>query len=176
MAVALGFGLSGCAAPVAAASPVDAQMSYLLAHYDDRNVAEFGQLGGTDCVNFTSQGLLARGWTMNAEWWHSEVSGVQEYGRPWISSTALMNYLAAHPELAEEVSVDGVVVGDLAQFDYKNTGIRNHTGTISRITGEGADRTVFLVQHSDDAAYKPVDSLIASHGGTGTVHYWHLLK
>jgi hypothetical protein len=32
------------------------------------------------------------------------------------------------------------------------------------------------VQHSDDADYKPVDSLIASHGGTGTVHYWHLLK
>jgi len=151
-------------------------MAYLLAHSADRNVAQFGQLGGTDCVNFTSQGLLARGWTMTAEWWHSEASGVHEYGRPWISSTALMEYLAAHPELAEEVGADEVVVGDLAQFDYRNTGIRNHTGTISRISGDGPEQEIFLVQHSDDAAYKSVDSLVDSHGGTGTVHYWHLLK
>ena len=52
------------------------------AHYDDRNVGEFGQLGGTDCVNFASQGLLARGWTMTAEWWHDNITcKTQESGR-----------------------------------------------------------------------------------------------
>jgi len=166
--------LSGCATSPAASAPtpVEAQMDYLMAHFDDRNVGQFGQLGGTDCVNFASQGLLARGWTMNSEWWHSEASGLHQYGRPWISSTALMSYLTAHPELAREVGPGEVVIGDLAQFDYKNTGKRNHTGTVSRIDGD----EVFLVQHSEDDAYKSVDALIESHGGTGTVHYWHLLK
>ena len=63
-------------------TPVEAQMSYLMAHYDDRNVGEFGQRGGADCVNFASQGLLARGWTMTAEWWHDNMTcKTQESGR-----------------------------------------------------------------------------------------------
>jgi len=156
-------------------TPVDAQMSYLLAHFDEPNAQAFGRLAGTDCVNFTSQGLLARGWTMNGEWWHSQAMGINQYGRPWISSTAFMTYLAEHPELGYELEDDEVVVGDIAQFDYEDAGIRNHTATVSRVTGEGDSREIFVVQHNEDAAYKPVESLLEAHGPQAKVHYWHLV-
>lgn len=161
-----------------AVTGVDRQMAYLFEHWDERNVLGFGSLAGTDCVNFTSQGLLARGWRMDDEWWHSQVAGVyNDYGSPWISSTAFMKYVAGHPDLGRELAddeLDELAVGDIAQFDYSNAGIRNHTGTVSRITGSGADREVFVVQHSGDFAYRPVAELLASHGGEGTVHYLHL--
>ena len=153
-------------------TPLDAQMNYLLAHATEPNAHAFGRLDGTDCVNFTSQGLLARGWTMNADWWHSQSLGVNQYGRPWISSTALMNYLNDHSELGHEVAADEVTIGDIAQFDYEDAGIRNHTGTVSRVTGHGDSREIFLVQHSDDAAYKPVASLLEAHGPQAKVYYW----
>lgn len=154
-------------------TPVDAQMNYLLEHWDTPNAMAFGRLNGTDCVNFASQGLLARGWSMTPDWWHAQASGVNQYGRPWISSTAFMNWLADHPELAVEVDQADAVIGDIAQFDYDNVGGRNHTGTVSKIAGEGAEREVFVVQHNKDADYSPVAEMLASHGPQAKVYYWH---
>ena len=51
---------------------------------------------GNDCVNFTSQSLIARGWTMDAEWSFS----AGQYSAAWASSTAFAAYLTAHPERA----------------------------------------------------------------------------
>jgi hypothetical protein len=158
-------------------TPLDAQMNYLLAHWDSPNALNFGRLDGTDCVNFTSQALLARGWTMTNEWWHSQSSGVNQYGRPWISSTAFMQYLEKHPELAVPGSAADVAVGDIAQFDYDGTGSgrtakRNHTGTVSKVL----DGQVFVVQHNKDADYEPVADMLASHGPQAKVYYWHLVS
>ncbi|WP_420898342.1 amidase domain-containing protein [Cryobacterium fucosi] len=36
-----------------------AARAYALAHWDDCNTDEFGSISGNDCVNFTSQSLLA---------------------------------------------------------------------------------------------------------------------
>jgi len=157
-------------------TPLDAQMNYLLAHWDSPNALTFGRLNGTDCVNFTSQALLARGWTMTSEWWHSQSSGVNQYGRPWISSTAFMRYLEDHPELAVPVDAADVAVGDIAQFDYEGTGTgdaakRNHTGTVSKVLGD----EVFVVQHNKDSDYEPVDDMLAAHGPQATVFYWRVL-
>jgi len=157
-------------------TPLDAQMNYLLAHWDSPNALSFGRLNGTDCVNFTSQALLARGWTMTNEWWHSQSSGVNQYGRPWISSTAFMAYLEKHPELAVPVDAADVAVGDIAQFDYDGTGSgnsakRNHTGTVSKVS----DGEVFVVQHNKDADYEPVADMLAAHGPQANVFYWRVL-
>ena len=165
--------LSGCSAAPAPTGSVDAQLDYLLAHWDERNTEQFGSFGGTDCVNFTSQGLLARGWTMDADWWHLPVLWSHQYSKGWVSSTAFRDYLAEHPERAVEATADEVVVGDIVQFDYDNSGNRDHTATVSRIDADG---TIRVVQHSDDADYRSVDDQLALHDeGDGRVYYWHVL-
>jgi len=166
--------LGGCsAAPSPATEGPDAQLDYLLAHWDERNTEQFGSFGGTDCVNFTSQGLLARGWTMDEDWWHLDVLWTHQYAKAWVSSTAFRDYLAEHPERAVETTEAEVVVGDIVQFDYDNSGNRDHTATISRIDPDGS---IMVVQHSDDADYRSVDDQLALHvEGDGRVYYWHVL-
>jgi len=164
--------LAGCASPTPV-SGVDAQLAYLGSHWDSRNVDGYGSLDGTDCVNFTSQGLIARGWKMNDDWWHVSAVGLHKYSSPWVSSTAFMNYLAEHPELATVVDAAGAELGDIVQFDYDNSGNRDHTATISRIDDDG---TIFVIQHSDDAEFRSVDEQLETHdGGEGTAYYWHVV-
>ena len=160
---------SGCAAEPAETG-VDSQLEYLQSHFDERNTSGFGSLEGTDCVNFTSQGLLARGWEMTEEWWHLPVLGQHQYSKAWVSSTAFAAYLADHPELATESTAAEIEIGDLVQFDYDNSGNRDHTATVSRIDGG----SIFVVQHSPDAEFKPVQEVIDEHGGDGTAYFWKL--
>jgi len=163
--------LAGCAAEPT--TGVDAQLAYLGTHWDDRNASQYGSLEGTDCVNFTSQGLIARGWKMNDEWWHVTTVGLHKYSSPWISSTAFKNYLTEHPELATVVDASEADLGDIVQFDYDNSGNRDHTATISRIDDDG---TIFVIQHSDDAEFRSVDEQLETHDdGEGTAYYWHLV-
>ena len=157
--------------PAASASPVEAQLDYLTAHWSERNSSEFGSLGATDCVNFTSQGLLARGWEMDDEWWHFSILGWHRYGRPWTSSTAFRDYLAAHPELGDPIDAADAQVGDVVQFDWDSSGNRDHTATVSRIDENGG---IFVIQHSSDRQFEPVTQLVADHAdGAGDVFYWH---
>lgn len=172
VAVLIGASLSGCAtAP--ATSGVDAQLEYLHTYVDERNAEAFGSLSGTDCVNFTSQGLLARGWEQNSEWWHVDILGWHRYAKPWISSTAFSDYLSEHPELAEPTDAAGVVLGDILQFDWDDSGNRDHTATVSRIDADGS---IYVIQHSEDAEYASATQLIADHdAGIGQIYYWHLV-
>jgi len=165
--------LSGCTPSAPATTGPDAQLDYLLAHWDDRNEAGYGSFGGTDCVNFASQGLVARGWEMDEDWWHLEVLWSHQYSKAWVSSTAFRDYLAGHPELAVDASADEVVVGDIVQFDYDDSGNRDHTATVSRVDDDG---TIHVVQHSDDADYRTVEEQLAAHDeGGGRVYYWHVV-
>lgn len=165
----------------AAGSPVSRQLAYLGAWWKTANRQAFGKLDGTDCVNFTSQGLLARGFPMNGEWWHSQSNGVNQYGRPWISSTALRDYLLARPDAATELEptdLSQLAVGDIAQFDWDNSGNRDHTATVSKITGVGPDREVFVVGHSPGYIDMPVYDLLHDDDKKKTdpvVHYIHLI-
>ena len=156
---------------VPAGRGVDAQLDYLDDHWQHRNSSQFGSLEGTDCVNFTSQGLLARGWTMNPEWWQLSVFGWNRYAKPWISSTAFRDYLAAHAELGSEIDRSDVRLGDIVQFDWDNSGNRDHTATVSRIDTDG---TIRVIQHSADRQFESVDDLLSDHAdGDGTAYFWH---
>jgi len=159
-------------------TPLDAQMAYVLKHWHERNVAEYGSLTDNDCVNFASQSLIARGWTQNAEWSHSiNANGTHNYSSPWISSTAMMKYFTAHPELATALTDqqrDQVVVGDIAQFDWDNSGDRDHTGIVTRIEGSGPDRVIYFAGHSLDSDYRSVDVAITTDHPGATAYYWHL--
>ena len=159
-------------------TPVDAQMSYVLAHWQERNEAEYGSYGDNDCVNFTSQSLIARGWEQNAEWNHKAGSdGTHSYSSAWLSSTSMMKYFTARPELATALTDDQrdqVVIGDIVQFDWDNSGDRDHTGIVSRIEGTGADRVIYFAGHSLDSDYRSVDTAVTTDHPGGTAYYWHL--
>lgn len=158
-------------------TPTDHEMLYLFQHWDHRNVDGFGSLAGTDCVNFTSQGLLARGWTMDADtsdlagwwFWKGTVTGAKNYSSAWISSTAMMRWLERHHELATRTDLDHAAIGDIVQFDWDHDGNPNHTGVVSRVD----DGSVWVVQHSDDEAYASVDDELGRHPGA-VAWVWHL--
>lgn len=160
-------------------TPVDAQMNYVLTHWQNRNVAEYGSYGDNDCVNFTSQSLIARGWEQNAEWNHKAAAdGTHSYSSAWLSSTSMMKYFTARPELATALTDDQrdqVVIGDIVQFDWDNSGDRDHTGIVSRIEGSGADRVIYFAGHSLDSDYRSVDVAITTDHPGGTAYYWHLV-
>jgi hypothetical protein len=119
------------------ATPLDAQLNYLLTYWQQRNEAEYGSYGDNDCVNFTSQSLIARGWVEDDEWYHHANSdGSHEYSKAWLSSTSMMKYFTARPEKATALTDqqrDQVVLGDIVQFDWDNSGDRDHTGVVTRI-------------------------------------------
>jgi len=158
-------------------TPLDAQMTYVLAHWSERNISEYGTLVDNDCVNFTSQSLIERGWEMDDAWWHTQTGGVDKYSSAWISSTSMMKYFAARPALATALTDDqrdSVVVGDIVQFDWDNSGDRDHTGIVTRVEGAGADRQIFFAGHSLDSDYRSVDVAITTDHPGGTAYYWHL--
>jgi hypothetical protein len=166
--------------PVSRASLAPAvrrEMAYAARYWKHRNVERFGDLKGTDCVNFVSQALLARGWKMTPQWNHSFLMTVNEYSPAWISSTAFMHYLAEHPKLATPLSWSQrgkVAVGDVVQFDYDDSGNRDHTAIVSRITGTGNDVVIDVAQHSGGALYRPLSSLLAAHTSAAKVYFWHI--
>ena len=161
------------------ASGLDKQLAYVMAHWTTRNLDEYGEIADNDCVNFTSQSLIARGWTMDDDWWHSQEGGVNSYATAWISSTAMMDYLGDHPELVTALTDDQrskVRVGDIVQFDWDNSGDRDHTGIVTRITGTGSKTKIFFAGHTLDSDFRSVDTAITKDHPGGTAYYWHLLK
>lgn len=186
-ACATALSLSACS-PVHDATPagtvirsteanVTDEIAYAKAHYKKPNTAKFGDLHGTDCVNFVSQTLLARGWKMNGDWSVSSDLLGMHYSRPWISSTGFHDYLATHPELATALTWeqrDKVAVGDVVQFDWDASGDRDHTAIVSGILGTGTNRVLLLSSHSPAAFDWPITDALAEHGSATQVYFWHL--
>ncbi|KFF59280.1 hypothetical protein JF66_12540 [Cryobacterium sp. MLB-32] len=166
-------------APVASAVPepltfsyvpdprITAQIDYVNAHWNDYNYAEYGNLRGTDCVNFTSQSLIERGWTMDAEWSFDKAGNY--YSPAWASSTAFAAYLTAHPERATPLTDeqrDRVKVGDIVQFDWDRSGDRDHTGIVTNVTKTAAGITIAYAGHTANTIDNSVDESLAKSGGT----------
>lgn len=184
------FSLAACSAvhEPSISSPIDrgqstavsAQIAYAKAHYKNPNSTEFGDLGGTDCVNFTSQTLLARGWAMTEEW-KFDSSAREPFTRPWISSTGFRDYLAQHPELATSLSWsqrDKVEPGDIVQFDWDNSGDRDHTAVVSGVSKdiETGERQLLLTSHSPGAFDWPIRDVLAENSPSTKVYFWHIVE
>ncbi len=123
---------------------VAAQLEYVHAHWDDTESDRFGVIDENDCVNFASQSLLARGWEVDDEWWYDEDGDAYASSDAWISSTMLRWYLEDHPERATALTDDQrdqVKVGDLVQFDWDDSGDRDHTGIVTAVTTEADGRS-----------------------------------
>jgi len=151
---------------------ITAQIDYALAHWQDYNSEVYGSIAGNDCVNFTSQSLIARGWTMDAEWSFS----AGQYSAAWASSTAFAAYLTAHPERATPLTADQraeVKVGDIVQFDWDDSGDKDHTGIVTRVENTASGVEVYYAGHTNNTDYRSVDESLALAGGS--VSYWSVV-
>ncbi|MFD1721290.1 amidase domain-containing protein [Amnibacterium endophyticum] len=153
---------------------VDRQLEYVLTYWKDYNPA-YQRLGDTDCVDFTSQSLLERGWEQQGTWTHAEQ--VVSSGPAWISSTAFRDFMTLHPELGTALTDDQrdrVKLGDVVQFDWDGSGDRDHTGVVTRITTEGGRTRIGYAGHTKDSDYRDVDESITIDHPGGTAFYWSL--
>lgn len=154
---------------------VVAQVDYVLQYWSDYNDEEWGVLERNDCVNFASQSLVVRGWEQTDEWHH----GGDPYTSTatWRSSTAMRDWLRTRPDLAtplEDAERDQVQLGDLVQFDWDNSGDRDHTGVVTRIERSDAGVKVYFAGHTLDSDYRDVDVAITQEHPGASVYYWRL--
>jgi len=158
---------------------VAAQLRYVREHWDATESDEFGYLDENDCVNFTSQSLLARGWEPDDEWWYDKEDG-DPYASSdaWRSSTALMWYLEDHPERATALSDDQrdqVKVGDIVQFDWNDSGDRDHTGIVTAVIHEDdGSISIHYAGHTDATWDRSVDWAITVDHPGGVASYWSI--
>ncbi len=158
----------------AALDGTDRQLQYVLRYWKRYNPA-FAPLGSTDCVDFTSQSLLVRGWKQQGAWRHA--ADVYRSGPAWISSTAFRDFMAAHPELGSpltDAQRSRVRLGDVVQFDWDRSGDRDHTGVVTRITRSGGRIRIGFAGHTQDSDYRDVDAAITKDHPGGRAHYWRL--
>ncbi len=171
------------AAPTAAptaepalSAPVAKQLDYLLAHWklENYNSAEWGILGENDCVNFASQAMIQRGWAMDGVWSSAKNGNAYDSSAAWRSSTAFMNYIQSTGKATAltDQQRDQVKVGDIAQFDWDNSGDRDHTGIVTKVERVGDTISIFFAGHTLDSDYRSVDTAITVDHPGGTAYYW----
>ena len=169
---------SGVADFSAYSDDVAAQLAYAFEHWDDTESDTFGYLDDNDCVNFTSQSLLARGWAEDDEWWFDESGDAYGHADAWISSTAMRDYLDAHPERATALTDDeraSVKVGDVVQFDWDDSGDRDHTGVVTSVETElDGSITILYAGHTDPTWDRSVDWAITELHPGGVAYYWSI--
>ncbi|TFD46372.1 hypothetical protein E3T55_17345 [Cryobacterium frigoriphilum] len=157
---------------------VQAQLDYVLAHWapETYNSAEYGVVNENDCVNFSSQALIERGWQMDDAWNNPMTGNAYAASSAWVSSTALMNYIAdsGRATALTDDQRDQVKVGDVAQFDWDNSGDRDHTGIVTRVEGTGDDVSIFFAGHTLDSDYRSVDTAITEDHPGATAYYWSI--
>ena len=149
-----------------AGGSVDAQLEYLQTYWQTYNLAEWGNynpLGG-DCVNFTSQGLIHRGWQMDDQWKSPGANGMAS--KPWISTTAMEAYLKGQGFVSNDNDhLDRVRPGDVGIFDWgeKGPGV-DHTMTVSKVEYTADGPIVYFVSHNSDGDYRELQyTLFTQH-------------
>lgn len=156
----------------------DRQMQYLLAHWNNYNTAQFGDLNsiGGDCMNFVSQSLLARGWTMTDEWYSADAGA--DWGDPWGHVPSFDEWLRGHPEYGATTlgfdQRDQVKVGDLVVFDWDGDGSLDHIQVVSAITVKDGVTSIAMVGHNTDSDYRDLDQTITVDHPGATGYFWSI--
>ena len=155
-------------------APVLRQLEYVRDNWDADESERYGVLGDDDCVNFTSQSLIERGWLPDDEWGYSADGDPYAATEAWRSSTRFRDYLAAHPERATPLSDRQraeVEPGDIVQFDWDDSGDRDHTAIVTAvIERDDGSIDVFYGGHTDATWDRSVDDH-PRHPET-KVYYW----
>ncbi|MGO3885943.1 MAG: amidase domain-containing protein [Mycetocola sp.] len=160
-------------------SGVDRQMQYLLKHWEDYNTKDWGNMNpvGGDCANFTSQGLIARGWEQRDDWFsrdqsadRSETWGYTPSMNAWFKKNA--NELGATRLGMDDL--DKLKVGDIGMFDWEPNNSPNHVMTVSKVETVKGKTKVYFVSHNLDGDYRDLDEVLGDQHPDGTAWFWSL--
>lgn len=166
------------------AGGVAAQLTYALAHWDNYNTAQYGDLNpdGGDCANFVSQTLIARGWQMNDDWYNDDAGS--DVSDAWGYVPSMDEYFSDQADTLglTQLSFDQgdrrkVALGDVAVFYWGDDTIPDHVEIVDRITHQrdGVTR-IALASHNDDYAFRDLDDTITNEHPGSTGHFWHLTQ
>jgi hypothetical protein len=170
------------------ANALDREMAYAFQYWNVYSNATFGYLSGSDCANFTSQTLLARGWTRSSQWFDY---GAGNWSGTWVSSTAMNAWLSKRTDLVTRLTYtqrDAVVVGDVVQFRWpghpKSYTAWDHTGIVSKVVVLPNGRhDIYYVAHTLNRQYGGGTTGLAAwyagqkiKGSTLRIQFFHLLK
>lgn len=160
-------------------TPVDKQLSYAMTYWKDYNTAEYGDLNpvGGDCANFVSQTLIARGWTMNSEWYNKDAG--DDWSSSWGYVPAMDDYLrenAAQLGLTEYSfdQRDKIKLGDIVMFDWSGDYSLDHVQIVSGVQRVHGQIKILMVGHNEDSDYRDLDQTITVDHPGGSGHFWSL--
>ncbi|MFE4468539.1 amidase domain-containing protein [Leifsonia sp. NPDC056824] len=162
-------------------TPVDQQLSYAMAHWNNYNTAQYGDLNpvGGDCANFVSQTLIARGWQMNSEWYNHDAAA--DWSPAWGYVPAMDDYFRQN---ATQLGLtrysldqrDKIKVGDIVMFDWNNNNSLDHVQIVSAVSTVNGKVTIQMAGHNTDTDYRDLDHTITVDHPGATGHFWSLSK
>ncbi|WP_243855067.1 amidase domain-containing protein [Diaminobutyricimonas sp. TR449] len=163
----------------AVTTPVDAQLQYAYTHWQDYNLAEYGNFNpsGGDCVNFVSQTLMARGWEMTGDWYNKDAGADWTYS--WIHVPTFDKWLRANQDRLgiTELSIeqrDQVKPGDIVIFDWNLNNSHDHTQIVSAVEVVDGVTKIKMVGHNKDTDWRDFDETITIDHPDAYAHFWSL--
>ena len=176
--------LAGCSAgPAPLPAPIQKQLDYALAHWNDYNTKVYGDLNpvGGDCANFVSQTLIARGWTMNDDWYDHDAG--EDWSPAWGYVPATDNYFAANAKSLglTEYPFDKrskIAVGDIVVFSWAGTDEYDHVEIVSKVVETTVDGKkhidIKMAGHNKDTKYRDLDDVLDKEYPGASGHFWHV--
>ena len=157
-------------------TPVDAQMQYAFAHWQDYNDEVWGTFPDNDCGNFVNQTLIARGWVQTDEW-YSEWNTTGDFSDSWARGPAMDAWFASQTDRATRLSLeqrDQAKVGDVVMFDWDpaNENGVDHTMLVSKV--DAATGAISMVGHTIDAQYRDLDQAITIENPGATAWFYSI--
>lgn len=162
-------------------TPVDKQLAYAMTYWKNYNTAEWGDLNpvGGDCANFVSQTLIARGWTMNGDWYNKDAAA--DWSPAWGYVPSMDAYFA---ENAKELGLteysfdqrDKIKVGDIVMFDWNDNDSLDHVQIVSAVENVNGQIKIKMVGHNEDSDYRDLDEAITVDHPGAIGHFWSLSK
>ena len=158
-------------------SPVDRQLSYALTHWNNYNLAAYGDMNpiGGDCVNFVSQTLIERGWEMTDDW-HNTAGGA-EWTSAWIHVPTFDRWLTANAGRLGITPLtikqrDQVKVGDIVMFDWNLNDSLDHTQIVSAIEVVDGEQRILMAGHNLDHNFRDFDNTITVDHPGAYASFW----
>ncbi len=157
-----------------AVTAIDRQLEYAFAHWDNYNLAAFGDFTtwGGDCINFVSQTLVARGWGTTPDWFNN---AQEDWAAAFVHVPSFDEWLSARPEygatrltMAQSAEVK---IGDIVMFDWDGDGSLDHAQVVSRVIRD----QILMVGHDLNSTHRSIDLALAQQGTPAAqVFFWSI--
>jgi hypothetical protein len=138
--------------------------------------------GGGDCTNFISQSLFAGGWSMidgpkrDYRAWYGQMLDADRDDRSWTWAGAdpFSKFLNSSGR-ARRCTFNELTLGDLIQEKVAGRDHVSHTMLVTKVTGQGARRTVFLTYHSTNHLNTSYQDVTNRAGKDASFVFWKLM-